>query len=226
MLGCTDRRVAPGIHQTRAAAAGASGWIDSRHSRSPRPPSSPPGPGPGRAARPDGAAHRSDSDWAGSTYAVMIVAATVRGWGGSPPHLSRCRRATNPTRRCRRDAGPRDAAPGPSESPLPAHRAPAHQADCLGARPTRTTRGTGRRALAGAGCVRGSTRIGPRRDWGPNHQILAARGTQLLDRRVLAPPLARGVPGLSAGVVGPERSLATYRVLLPFRPPLGFGSAE
>jgi hypothetical protein len=97
LLGCTDGRVAPGIHRTRAAATGASGWTDSlslkvtktavatirargRPSR------------PARAVPPAG----GNSDRARRTNAGMSAAATIRGRGGPPPHSSRCTAAVDP----------------------------------------------------------------------------------------------------------------------------------
>ena len=185
VLGCTDRRVAPGIHQTRAAAAGASGWTDPRHSRSPRPPSPPPGPGAGRAASPDGATRRCNPAWAGSTYAVMITAATVRGRGGLPPHLSRCRR-------------PRPA--GAGGPPVGSQARPSHspqRARLLHPRPLASmARAAGWDPCASLGALAAGSRQeqaaqeidsdrgrgGP----GPIRSLLAAGRQRTLDPRVLA----------------------------------------
>ena len=59
LQGCSDRRVAPGIRRTRAAAAGASGWMDSPLLPRRRPAAlTGPGRGVAMQPRPDGASRR------------------------------------------------------------------------------------------------------------------------------------------------------------------------
>ena len=132
MLGCTDRRVAPGIRRTRAAAAGAGGGspLSGRYPDDDAP-AALIAPSPGRRCRPTRSGDPPDPWAASPTLQRSKGSESLSRHGG--PELVRCQRR-----------------PGPSSPPLAAGRSPTASVGAWGQRPSPHAADRSPTAFAGA----------------------------------------------------------------------------